>query len=285
MDKQAIKKNFNRAADTYDEYAALQQLVLERLVEMLPAFRLPAGRVLDLGSGTGHAVKSLQQAFPKHAVCQVDIAENMLRVARRQHKRWFRKQLFVCADAERLPFSDNSLSLVFSSLMLQWSHDLQQALAEQRRVLQPGGLCLLATLGQNSLNQLRQSWADSGAAPALHLFPDIQQLGQAMMAAGFDQPVLSTETITLTYASIRDLFNDLKHVGAANAHELRNRGLTGKQRMKKFLNAYEALRNEERLPLSYEIIYAHAWRRHSSGDNNEKPVTFVSKQALRRNKS
>jgi hypothetical protein len=81
----------------------------------------------------------------------------------------------------------------------------------------------------------------------------------AMIRAGFAEPVMDVERCTLTYADAHALMRDLKAIGAHNVNAGRPRGLTGKSRLTRMIAAYEAFRREGRLPATYEIVYGQAW--------------------------
>ena len=87
----------------------------------------------------------------------------------------------------------------------------------------------------------------------------MHDVGDALVRAGFAEPVLDVERYTLTYEDARDLMRDLKSIGAHNATEGRARGLTGKGVLRRMLDAYEAFRTEGRLPATYEVVFAQAW--------------------------
>jgi malonyl-CoA O-methyltransferase len=91
-------------------------------------------------------------------------------------------------------------------------------------------------------------------------FIDMHDLGDALVRAGFAEPVLDVERYTLTYDDARALMHDLKAIGARNATAGRARGLTGKATLARMLAAYEAFRREGKLPATYEVVYAQAWR-------------------------
>lgn len=257
-DKQLARRAFERAADSYDSAAALQQEIGARLLERLDLMRIQPRRILDLGCGTGHCMSGLFSRYPRAGVVGLDIALPMLAHARRRG-RWLRRPLGVCADAERLPFGDACFDLVFSNLMLQWSVDLQRAFEEIRRVLRPGGLLLFTSFGPDTLTELRQSWAKVDNFSHVNHFPDMHDVGDLLLQARFSDPVMDVERITLTYGKLRDLMADLKHIGAHNVTGGRRRGLTGKRRMQALVDAYETYRLEGALPASYEVVHGHAW--------------------------
>jgi malonyl-CoA O-methyltransferase len=281
-DKRRIARNFARAAADYDGLARFQQTVGARLIESLPAMRVRPKVFLDLGSGTGTLARSLLALYPGSACIQIDLAEEMLRHARprwpwrRRHSNW------ICADAEFLPVRDASLDLVASNLMLQWSNEPGRVLEEAMRVLRPGGLLLLSTLGPGTLEELRASWRDVDAGVHVNAFLDVHSLGTALVNMGFSGPVLETEKFTLTYADGLALMRDLKRLGTGNTNAGRVRTLTGKGRLNRMLQRYEEFRDGGRLPATYEVIYVHAWCPEGKVRHARGTIT-IPVSAIRRN--
>ena len=258
LDKQQTRRAFAQAADTYDGAAALQREVGARLLERLDYVRLTPARVLDLGSGTGDISHALLRRYRKAQVVTLDLAFTMAQRSRRRGG-WLRRPRAVCADAERLPFADASFELLISNLMLQWCQDLDRAFAEFRRVLAPGGLLLFTTFGPDTLRELRHSWRRVDDHTHVNAFIDMHDIGDALLRAGLAEPVMDVERMAVTYPDARDLMHDLKALGAHNVTAGRNRGLTGPRRLQRMLEAYEAFRQDGRLPASYEVVHGHAW--------------------------
>lgn len=259
FDRDQVRRAFGRAAAGYAEHAVLQHEVEDRLLERLDFVTTPPQRVLDLGCGPGRASGHLRKRWRKADIIAMDLALPMLQQARREGS-WLRPLARVCADARQLPLADNSIDVLFSSLCIQWIVDLPALFDEFRRVLRPDGFLALSTFGPMTLRELRAAWADVDRAPHVSQFADIQRVGDALLAAGFRDPVLDGEDITLTYADAGALMRDLKAIGATNADTYRRRGLTGKSRLKAVAEAYEEYRRDDgRLPATYEVLYAHAW--------------------------
>ena len=258
LDKQQARLAFERAALTYDEAAALQREIGQRLIERLQLIRLQPVAILDLGAGTGTFSKALLQRYRKADVIALDVALNMLRHTQRRGS-WFRKPRCVCSDAERLPFADDSFDFIFSNLMLQWCMDLDSVFTELRRVLAPGGLLMFTTLGPDTLKELRASWEAVDGYTHVNSFIDMHDVGDALVNTHWAEPVMDTERITVTYREVRTLMQDLKHLGAHNVTAGRPRGLTGKHRWQQVAGAYEQFRVDGVLPASYEVVYGHAW--------------------------
>jgi len=183
-----------------------------------------------------------------------------------------------------LPLADQSVDLLFSNLCLQWCEDLGVVFAEFRRVLRPGGWLLFTSFGPDTLTELRQSWAAVDQAAHVNVFLDMHDVGDAMLAAGFRDPMLDVERFTLTYRDARQLMRELKAIGAGNAAADRKRGLTGKSRLRDMLAHYERFRGEDGvLPASYEVIFAQAQAPDSTQPRREggDEIASVSVDALR----
>jgi malonyl-CoA O-methyltransferase len=258
LDTHRVRASFDRASGGYDHAAALQARVRNELIERLALFKLTPPVALDLGTGTGGGAQALRGAYRRALVLALDSAPGMLREARRRST-LFRRFERILADAARLPLATASVDLVFSSLMLQWCDDLTGPLAEVRRVLCPGGLFACSTFGPDTLHELRDSWAAVDGDSHVSRFLDLHDVGDALMRAGFAEPVLDIERVVLTYPDTTALMRDLKAIGAHNATRGRPRGLTGRGRMEKMRAAYERFRRDGLLPASFEVVYATAW--------------------------
>jgi malonyl-CoA O-methyltransferase len=260
FDRRRLSHSFGRAAAGYAEVAVLQRETESRLLEQLDVLdtRVPA-RVLDVGSGPGRASGIMKGRWPKAEVIALDIALPMLRQVPKNTRFW-RPIKRVCAEAAHLPFADNSIDLIFSNLCLQWVPDLPAALSEFRRVLREDGLLLFSSFGPDTLIELREAYLQAGERqPPLSPFAAIQQVGDAMIAAGFRNPVLDRDQFTLTYAEVMALLRELRAIGAGDARVQRPRGLGGKSRQSRMIAAYETLRHDGRLPSTWEVITAMAW--------------------------
>ena len=259
LDKRSVRHFFERAAKSYDNAAIFQKEVSNRLLDRLCYMRHRPETVADLGCGTGKTVRGLQKAYPRARVYAVDIAREMLLQAGSNY-RWMSKKRRVVADMERLPFAENSFDLVFSSLALPWCNDLNLALGEFARVARPGALILFTSLGPATLGELSESWRALDDHPHVHSFIDMHDIGDAMMAAGFTQPVVDAETIRMEYKTFRSLLDDLKLTGASNADVSRRRGLMTPAKLQALENRYRQIGFEQdRFVASCEVVYGHAW--------------------------
>lgn len=249
-DKRQVAASFSRAAKSYDSVAELQRAVGNALLARLPQTLRPE-RWLDLGSGTGHFSRVLAGRYPQAEGVAVDIAEGMLRHAEslggaRHH---------VVGDAERLPLADASCDLLFSSLAVQWCSDFAAVLSEAHRVLTPGGVMAFASLCDGTLFELRDSWRSVDGSVHVNRFRPLPRYRQLCESAALEALALEVVPHVLHYADVRDLTHELKALGAHNINPGRPGGLTGRQRIKGLIDAYEGFRQPAGLPATYQVVY------------------------------
>ena len=265
-ERQAVRRSFERAAATYDAAAVLQREVCDRVMERLDYIKQVPRNILDLGCGTGYGTGKLLSRYPEAQVVALDLAETMAAQTRKTHAlkgwtSWFStpRVRAVCADGEALPLVHASSDLVFSSLTMQWC-DPERLFAEARRVLTPGGLLMFSTFGPDTLKELRHVFATVDNYPHVNTFVDMHDLGDQLVHAGFGDPVMDMEIITVTYADLKSLLLELKAIGAHNVLPGREKGLMGRQRWQRLVAEYDKLRRDGRLPSTYEVVYGHAWK-------------------------
>jgi malonyl-CoA O-methyltransferase len=223
---------------------------------------------LDIGCGTGYATARLRERFADADIIALDVAEPMLAVAQRQTKPlpWLKRitrrsarQSWLCGDAEALPIKTESIDLAISNLTLQWC-DPELVAKEVARVLKPKGLFMFTTLGPDTLKELRAAFGAVDNTPHVNRFVDMHDIGDMLVNAGFADPVMDQEIVTLTYTDLKPLLKELKGIGAHNVLDGRRSGLMGRGRWQRMLDAYEAFRKDRRLPATYEVVYGHAWK-------------------------
>jgi malonyl-CoA O-methyltransferase len=204
-------------------------------------------------------VQGLQKTYPRARIYAIDIAYEMLRQARARFRLLSKKRL-LAADMERLPFASRSFDLVFSSLAMPWSNDAGATLREFARVSRPGALLMFSSFGPGTLHELADSWEALDSYPHVHRFVDMHDVGDAMLAAGFTQPVVDAETIRVEYRAFRSLLDDLRNIGASNADVGRRRGLTTAAQLSRLEARYRKHGFEDgKYVASYEVVYGHAW--------------------------
>ena len=265
IDKKQVRRAFSRAAQDYDASAVLQREVCTRMLDRLSCIKLQPSHLIDIGSGTGWGTRQLAERYPKTEITALDIAIGMLQEARGTSSWWQKlfagkRENFLCADVEALPIASNSVNMVWSNLALQWCNDLPSTFVELQRVLTVEGLLIFSTFGVDTLKELRVAFSDVDGYNHLNRFADLHDIGDMLVAAGFADPVMEMERITLTYNDVRAVMQDLKSIGANNATAGRSPGMMGKAAWRRVTENYEKLRRDGKLPATFEIIYGHAWK-------------------------
>jgi len=263
-----VRRSFDKAAAGYDASAVLQREVARRMAERLDLVKLAPTRVLDVGCGTGADLRLLARRYPAAQRLGLDFSHAMLQNTRGRAS-WLARLLpplaareasAVCADAQHLPLAADRMGLVWSNFMLHWLDDPLPALKEMHRVLQVDGLLMFATLGPDTLKELRAVFAATDDAPHVQRFIDMHDLGDMLVASGYTDPVMDMEYLTLTYAGPEEFLRDLRAAGSINALSGRNRGLMGRLAWQRLREALAAKMRDGRLSISFEIVYGHAWK-------------------------
>jgi len=199
-DKQGlVDAVFHTVADRYDLMNDLMSLGVHRLWKDAMVARLAPPksgarpyRVLDMAGGTGDvAMRIINQSHGFAEVTVADINEDMLRVGRERAKSWrFPGQVsFVAANAEELPFADESFDAYTIAFGIRNVPRIDTALGEAFRVLKRGGrfLCLeFSRVDIDGLDRLYDLYSDKlippvgravtgAAAPYRYLVESIRQ--------------------------------------------------------------------------------------------------------------
>ena len=277
LDPRAVRRAFERAAATYDGAADLQRETADELLDRLAAVKVEPERVVDLGCGTGHALQGLQKLYRGAEVIGVDFSHAMAARARsrpRGRARLRRRPLAICADMERLPLADASVDIVFSSLAFQWARDPVALFGEVRRVLRPDGAFMFASFGPDTLFELRAAWAEIDDRVHVSQFPDMHDIGDAMLGAGLVDPVMDVDRQRRAYEDLPALMRSIKAIGAQNAEHGRPRGLTGPGVLRRLESAYAARTGDGRPLASWELVYGHAWGAQIPRPGSGSPQEF-----------
>jgi malonyl-CoA O-methyltransferase len=251
----------------------LAEEVGQRMLERLDVVRLSPQLVVDVGCGGSASLAGLAARFPNATVVGFDIACDLARRFAAQpegsRSRWLPRWLAVLAatrptrvgvaDSDRLPLADGTVDCIWSNLALHRHGEPRAVFVEWNRALRAEGLVQFSTLGPDTLKELRAATVAAGE-DRVHRFADMHDLGDMLVDAGFADPVMDMETITLTYPDLKGLLADLRAAGATNARRGRSRGLAGPRWLDRAAASYEAARQSGALPATFEIVYGHAWK-------------------------
>ena len=257
-DVDKVAQAFSQAAHTYDAAAGLQRIAADQLLKK--GSLVHQGKVLDIGSGTGYVSAQLAALEAVTSVTGLDIAQGMLDYAQFCHSN--KKLNWQLGDAQTLShaLADNAtrFDLVISSLSIQWCKDLDAVFAGVAQCLADGGVFHCATLGPQTLHQLKWAWAQVDNYQHVNDFVPLETL-RNLLEKQFADVKIECEPVELKYLTVHQLTRDLKQLGASNQNAQASQGLMGIGRFRKMVEAYEHLRDDEaQLPVTYEIYYIKA---------------------------
>jgi malonyl-CoA O-methyltransferase len=275
-----VQQRFDFASAGFDNADFIHRHSFEALLQRLTPITLEPRHILDLGCATGSAGKPLARRFRGAKVIGMDSSLAMLeRYAKK--KPLFASQRLLQADALRLPLQEGSVDLVFANMLLPWIDDLPHCLREVARVTRKNGLFAFATLGPDSLAEIRRAWAGVDTQWHVNAYPDMHDLGDALVSAGLRDPVLDVDYLTVTYRDTAALYRDLTSAGGRNCLSGRKKTLTGKERFRAMDEALADNMNDGVLSLKLELVYGHAWGsgpRQAQGEFHVDPTLITRRR-------
>jgi malonyl-CoA O-methyltransferase len=289
----AVRRQFDRRSQSPGQADFLFREVERRMIERLDLVRLTPSRVLDVGCGLGDGVRRLRVRWPQADVIGLDLSarriDTAIRLDRPARQSWTQALLqrlgrrtrhapdisaraglpaavtalptaplgrYLVGDAHHLPFEANTVDLLWSNLAFHWFDDVPAAIAEWYRVIRPDGLLMFSSLGVDTLHELRQ------CGMAMQPLPDLHDIGDALVKAGFAEPVMDAQRLTVTWTDPMTMLAELRGLGG-DARRGRARGLATPRRREAALEATAArLRDRDPLaplPVTFEVIFGHAW--------------------------
>lgn len=308
LDRKAVRLQAARRAMHPAERDFIAREVQARMLERMDLVRLDPACILDVGCGRATGSAALAARYPRALCVALDLSPAALRHGRvepacaagsRRLTGWLRRAgarvrsagraasadpgpvggppALLAADTHRLPLPDACADLIWSNLAWHQFADPEAVLAEWYRVIRPGGLLMLSAFGVDTLRGL------PGLAAGLGPFPDMHDIGDALVAAGFAEPVMDVERITLGYQDPGDLLAEWRAALGGNPRADRRRGLVGRAGLARALAALAAYRDAEgRIPVGMELIHGHAWcppqKRLAPG---LAPLRFINRNAAR----
>lgn len=258
--KASIASGFGGASKTYDSASRLQKRMGDAMLSRIPEAFEPES-VLDLGCGTGWFTRKLIARYPQARITGADLSPGML--AQAEAATVAAGVSWLNADAEQLPLANESVDLVFSNLMVQWSQRPEVVLAECQRVLRPGGLLVMSTLVDGTLRELKQAWAKADPGqPHVNRFVPAKQW-RSLAEAVLPDALLEFSPICLPYETPMALNRELKHLGAVFKGEERRRTVTAPGRFRAMCRAYPGARSGQ-VSATYEAGWLF-WQKPTAG--------------------
>ncbi|WP_438276112.1 methyltransferase domain-containing protein [Nitrobacter sp.] len=182
-------------------------------------------------------------------------------------------------ESEALGLSPQSLDLAVSGLAFQFVDDLPGVLTQIRRALKPDGFLLAATVGGETLTELRQAFAateselEGGISPRVAPFADVRDSGALLQRAGFALPVTDVDRVVVRYDDAFALMHDLRRMGATNIMAERRRTPLRRATLLRMAQIYhERFADPDgRIRATFDIVWLSGWAPHESQQKPLKP--------------
>ena len=153
------------------------------------------------------------------------------------------------------------VQMLWANMALHMDADPQALIQQWHAALAVDGFLMFSCLGPDTLKEVRRIYAELDWPAPCHDFTDMHDWGDMLVHAGFAEPIMDMERITLTYSSAETLLADLRELGR-NLHTHRFPGLRGKQwrnTLCEKLNR-ELRGSDGHLQLTFEVVYGHAFK-------------------------
>lgn len=268
--KADLRRNFRRRAATYEQYAQVQRAMAGELLRQNEAAVQAAGRILEVGCGTGNLTKELRRLNSQAWLLAVDLDPEILRRARAglagdEGVAW------LAMDAEDL--TQGEFDLIIANSVFQWFSRPEATLARYHQMLRPGGVLAFSAMGPATFRELGQAWRQAvtrpEAGPSVPVaagFPDGPTWTAMLKQAGFQEVRLIRALKVVAYPSVLDFLRAIQGTGAVSP---RPRVLTPRL-LKRLLMVYQDLFGNGVIPATYELLYLTARKEAPSGSGHGK---------------
>ncbi|MEO7939541.1 MAG: methyltransferase domain-containing protein [Burkholderiaceae bacterium] len=242
----------------------LHEEIGRRMQERLQWIRLQPRSWVDWEPMAGgmqvHA--AVAQAYPQ-AVCWVVEPDGARQQAVTQalHTPWWNAARWRRPPPRFGIPPDGTADMVWANMSLHMQADPAGLLRRWGQLLATNGFLMFSCLGPDTLIELRALYQSMGWPAPAHEFTDMHDWGDMLVQAGFAEPVMDMERLTLTFTSPDKLFAELRGLGR-NLYGQRFAGLRARgwqaQLQRELVAAQTAQRPGEPLTLTFEVIYGHA---------------------------
>lgn len=259
IDDAALARLVRRASAAADP-PWLHEEVARRMGERLALVRLRPSRVAAWWARAGGGASVLRQAYPGAHVDPVEPGAGAASVEPQwwSLRRWTRAVRRPLAEAE---LGAGVVELVWANMMLHATPDPLAVMRRWHRALAVEGFLMFSTLGPGTLPQLAALYAAEGWGTPMAPLVDMHDLGDMLVAAGFADPVMDQEQITLSWSDAEAALAELRELGG-NADPRRHPGLRTPRWRARLLQglARHACDRAGRVELSFEVVYGHAFK-------------------------
>ncbi len=234
--------------------------VARRMAERLEIVKARPALVVDWWAGLGGGASALRRVHPHARVLAVEPdaawAERSRRAAQPP---WWRRGSGVQVQPDTAPLP-GGVGLIWSNMTLHAVVDPPALFERWEAALAPDGFVMFSCLGPGTLGALRRLYARLQWGPPTPTFVDMHDLGDMLVRAGFADPVMDQEVLTLTWPDAKALLAELRSLGG-NAAPGRAAGLRTPRWRERLLAELDALAGPDgRIALEFELAYGHAFK-------------------------
>jgi malonyl-CoA O-methyltransferase len=206
------------------------------------------------------AHRELAQRYPKASCFVVEpVAQRQRAAITALAPRWWQGARWLGAPTCFETPAPGAVQMLWANMLLHMCTEPQALLAQWHRALAVDGFVMFSCLGPDTLTELRALYQSHGWPAPMHEFTDMHDWGDMLVQAGFAEPVMDMERITLSYADPQRLLQELRELGR-NLHPARYPAPRSRQWRERLLQALDGqLRGADgQLRLTFEVIYGHA---------------------------
>jgi malonyl-CoA O-methyltransferase len=238
--------------------------IARRMAEKLAVILLKPERVIDWWSTLGAGAALLEQEYPKAQHLRVEPDAEWLAHGQTHAQRpWWTPSRWT--GGERLVVTERDeiapgAGLVWANMMLHAVVDPVALIERWHRLLRVDGFVMFSCLGPGTLRELRSIYARRGWPAPTPGFVDMHDLGDMLVQAGFADPVMDQETLTLRWTDPAALLAELRGLGGNTAPD-RIAGLRTPRWQAQLRRELEAIAAPDgSIGLSFEVAYGHAFK-------------------------
>jgi malonyl-CoA O-methyltransferase len=230
-----LSKNMLWSPLEYVDAAVIADEAANEMLTRLEWMTFVPKTILDIGCGAGLISPKLQARYPNAQLLAIDISQPMLNYAKQF------VSACVCADATNLPLPDQCVDIIFANFLLPWCTEMKTLFQEWHRVLTPEGLLMVSALGPDTLMEGGKKIQDQLIPQCV----DMHDLGDALLAEGFTDPVLDVSYYVTNHSDFNKLRRELDASGMLSQSSLETNDMTPAE--------------DSTWNMTYEVIYAHAF--------------------------
>ncbi|WP_152396510.1 malonyl-ACP O-methyltransferase BioC [Paenibacillus guangzhouensis] len=278
VDKERVRRNFDRHAGQYDQYAIVQRWMAERLLGYVAEWAKgrQVRRVLEIGCGTGMVTAGLVQLFPQAHITALDLSDRMIEETRKRLGGEASDVSFIVADAEMWSWAcaqmmqdhnahhsqEFTYDVIVSSAVFQWFNDPQCTCQSLLQLVRSNGLCAFATFAGDTFHELHQSFAAAELKLGLPMRPhgqsypyeaDWREIFEHQGSFQWQQ-----QQYMLTYPDVLAFMHSVKRVGASNAVMQADQAGSSRALLQAMSAHYEqhfAANSGEGIQVTYDVGY------------------------------